>query len=88
MRTFAALSWQGVTGTADTIVYPHRTPILSVRSDELGMDLSPGAAHAVSAEHVRFAQQLADAAAAYATECERYLADPEGAAAPVEEGVA
>jgi hypothetical protein len=79
MRTFASFDWHGPIGMAHTCAYPHRTPILTARDGTVSLHLVPAAERSVTAEELRFARQLASAAALYVTECERFLvAEPDG----------
>jgi hypothetical protein len=75
MRTFASFDWHGPDGMAHTCAYPGRTPILTARGGEVSLYLTPADNRAVTAEELRFARELADAAAVYVAECERFLVE-------------
>lgn len=81
MRTFASFDWHGPNGMAHTCAYPDRTPILTARGGEVSLYLTPADDRAVTAEELRFARELAEAAAVYAAECERYLVEAPSASA-------
>jgi hypothetical protein len=82
MRTFASFDWHGPDGMAHTCAYRDRTPILTARgSGGVSLHLTPADERAVTVEEVRFARELAKAAAVYADECERYLVEVSPASA-------
>jgi hypothetical protein len=68
----ASVMWLLAGGHAQCHLYGERAPILSI-SDASGasVTVAPSERIGVSAEHARFARELADAAARYAGECER-----------------
>jgi hypothetical protein len=67
----ASVMWLVAGGHAQCHLYGERAPILSM-TDNAGasVTVAPSERAGVSVEHARFARELADAAARYATECE------------------
>jgi hypothetical protein len=51
--------------------YPARTPLLSILAPRPGLVVTLTLPERISADHVRFARELADRAARYAVEVER-----------------
>ena len=78
MTAFNSVSWHGPHGDATVHLYPDRTPILSVRAAPCNtLYISPADGQAITTDELRFARELADAAAAYAQECERWATPAE-----------
>ena len=83
MTAFNSVSWHGPHGDATVHVYPDRTPILSARAAPHNtFYIAPADGQAVNADELRFARELAEAAAAYAQECERWATPAEPGTQP------